>query len=338
MLTGISAEAWCQSSHRFWPVVHEADVEGLRRAIAQAALTDQPLTHPFRVRHRQTRRISYLVEHRLACRAADGTVSGYQGVWLDVTRQTVAETRLATAAWKETLAVLTMGLAHDFNNIIAGIHSLSETFLSQSEPDHPFREGLELIRKNSLQASQLVHRIIQLHLGKTGPRSYHDLNQVIAELQDLVGKILPRRIQLSVELAPVPLPLHVDAFGLWQTVINLVLNAADAMPQSGHLRLRTARAVEWTAPAHWVGTPPRPPAVCLSVEDNGCGIEPQHLPLIFDPFFTTKPVNRGSGLGLFNARVFAEKHRGALSVESAPGAGCRLQLWLPEADFREAEP
>jgi signal transduction histidine kinase len=336
-LTGLSAEAWCQPSRRFWQVVHEFDAEGLRSAIAQAGRTDQPVTHNFRVRHLHTRRISHLMEHRLASRAADGTILGYEGVWLDVTRQTVAESRLATAAWKETLAVLTMGLAHDFNNIIAGIHSLSETYLSQSGADHPFREGLELIRKNSLQASQLVHRIVQLHLGKAGKRNYHDLNQVIAELQDLVRKIVPRRIQLTVDLTATPLPVYVDAFELWQTVINLAMNAADAMPQNGQLRLRTALATNWRAPDHFVGTPPRLPAVCLSVEDNGCGIKPQHLRLIFDPFFTTKSVNKGSGLGLYNARVFVEKHQGALAVDSKPGAGCLFRLWLPQTDFSEAE-
>ena len=336
-LTGLPASAWCQPPRRLWQVVHEADAEDLRSAIAQAGRTGQPVTSRFRLRHVHTRRISHIVEHRQALRAPDKTVLGYDGVWLDVTRQTVAENRLATAAWKETLAVLTMGLAHDFNNVIAGIHSLSETFLSQTDPEHPFREGLELIRKNSLQASQLVHRIIQLHLGKAGKRSYHDLNQVIAELQDLVRKIVPRRIQLNVDLAPTPLPVYVDAFELWQTVINLAVNAADAMPQTGRLLLRTALHSKWPAPAHFVGAPPRLPCVCLSVEDNGYGIKPQHLDLIFDPFFTTKSVNKGSGLGLYNARVFVEKHEGALSVESGPGAGCRFHLWLPQADFSEAE-
>jgi len=336
-LTGLAASAWCQPPRRLWQVVHEADAEHLRNAITQAGRTGQTVTCRFRLRHVHTRRISHIVEHRLARRAADETVLGYDGVWLDVTRQTVAENRLATAAWKETLAVLTMGLAHDFNNIIAGIHSLSETFLLQTDSSHPFHEGLDLIRTNSLQASQLVHRIVQLHLGKAGKRDYHDLNQVIAELHDLVRKIVPRRIRLSVGLAPVPLPVYVDAFELWQTVINLALNAADAMPQTGRLLLRTTLHPAWAAPTHFVGVPPRLPCVCLTVEDNGCGIKAQHLGLIFDPFFTTKSVNKGSGLGLYNARVFVEKHEGALSVESTPGSGCRFQLWLPQADFSEAE-
>ena len=124
-------------------------------------------------------------------------------VWLDVTRQTIAERRLSAAAWKETLAVLTLGMAHDFTNIIAGIHSLSEQFLEQTTADHPFHEGLALIKKNSLQASQLVQRMVNLHLGQTGERNYHNLNDITTDLVELIRKTLPRRIQVDVDLAPV---------------------------------------------------------------------------------------------------------------------------------------
>jgi signal transduction histidine kinase len=79
------------------------------------------------------------------------------------------------------------------------------------------------------------------------------------------------------------------------------------------------------------------PATCLSIRDNGRGIKPRHLPSLFDPFFTTKQSNKGSGLGLYNARLFVEKCRGAISVDSAEGAGSTFHLWLPQADFTEAE-
>jgi nitrogen-specific signal transduction histidine kinase len=128
-------------------------------------------------------------------------VLGYEGVWLDVTRQTIAEKRLSSAAWKETLAVLTMGLAHDFSNVMAGIHSISESFLAQIDAQNPFHEGMSLIRQNSLQASQLVQRIINLHHGKTGERNYHDLNEIVGGLVELGRKIIPRRIEITIELA-----------------------------------------------------------------------------------------------------------------------------------------
>ena len=145
--------------------------------------------------------MAYILEHRHPTVSQNGLLLGYEVVWLDVTRQTIAEKRLSTAAWKETLAVLTLGMAHDFRNIMAGIHSLSESYLSQVEESHPFQEGLSLIQKNSLQASQLVQRMINLHLGQTGERNYHNLNEIATDLVELVSKILPRRIRVGTELA-----------------------------------------------------------------------------------------------------------------------------------------
>src|SRR5439155_15556049 len=102
------------------------------------------------------------------------------------------------------------------------------------------------------------------------------------------------------------LPVYLDSVELRQVVINLVLNAIDAMPQNGRLVIRTAAYAKLPALTHFHGVLPRTPAAGLSVQDTGCGIKPRHLAAIFDPFFTTKPMNKGSGLGLYNARSFVE--------------------------------
>jgi len=336
-LTGVTPPQWQRQSQWFWQVVHEADAKELERQMQEAARSGRAVTSTFRVRHLQSGRISYVLEHRQPMTSPGGLLLGYEGVWLDVTRQTIAERRLSSAAWKETLAVLTMGLAHDFGNVMAGIHSLSESFLDQLEAGHPFREGLDLIKKNSMQASHLVHRIINLHVGRTGDRNYHDLNAVVDELRDLVRKVVPRRIQIQVRVHPEQLPVYVDAVEFRQTIINLTLNAAEAMPEKGQLELATTRHGEWPAPSNMVGVVPRLPCVCLTVSDNGAGIKARYLASIFDPFFTTKSANKGSGLGLYNARLFVEKHRGAISVESVEQQGTTFRIWLPEADFSEGE-
>jgi signal transduction histidine kinase len=336
-LTGVPLAEWRRHAQRFWQVVHEADGDAVQQHIKRCVLERHGCAITFRIRHAQTGRVAYLLEHRQALVSAGGLVLGYEGVWLDVTRQMIAEKRLSSAAWKETLAVLTMGLAHDFSNIMAGILSLSESFLAQVDQGHPFREGLELIKHNSLQAHQLVHRIINLHHGKTGSSHYCDLNELVNELVDLVKKILPRRIQVATDLAASPLPIYVDPVEFRQVIINLTLNAAEAMPQGGTLRLQTSRQERLPDTAHLRGLRPRLPAVRLAVADTGCGIKPRHLASIFDPFFTTKPRNKGSGLGLYNTLLFVERHRGAVSVESVEGAGSTFGIWLPEADFTEAE-
>ena len=333
-LTGIDAADWSANPGRFWDLVHESDAAELRQQFKRSVQTAAPVTNTYRIRHALTGRVAYILEHRQPASSRNGLLLGYEVVWLDVTRQTIAEKRLSSAAWKETLAVLTLGMAHDFTNIIAGIHSLSESFLSSLQPDHPFHEGLSLIKKSSLQASQLVQRMINLHLGQTGERNYHNLNDIANDLVELVTKILPRRIQLSTHLDPAQLPVYLDVVEFRQVVINLMLNAADAMPQGGRLILATSRHETLPALENFKGISPRLPCICLTIQDTGCGVKQRHLASIFDPFFTTKA--KGSGLGLYNARIAIEKHQGAISVISKEGAGASFQLWLPQADFSES--
>ncbi len=336
-LTGHALSLWETHPGLFWRAIHELDSEEFKRRLDGMATEAEGVTNRFRIRHAQTGRVSYIAEFRRAEYDPAGRILRYDGYWLDETRLTLSERRLATAAWKETLGLLTLGLAHDFNNVLAGILALSEAFLSQIQPDHPFYEGLVLVKRNTQQAAQLVQRIAQLHRGKTGTRAYHNLNDIVKEGVDLLRKVIPKRIELDVDLQSVSLPIYSDAVELQQVLINLALNSSEAMPERGKITIQTSRHDLLSAANHWVGELPKPPAICLSIADCGCGIKARHLPFLFDPFFTTKPMNRGSGLGLYNARLFAEKHQGAISVESVEGAGARFCVWLPLADFTEAE-
>ena len=334
-LTGVSAAEWQHAPTRFWDVVHEGDVEELRQRARQSARTLRSAVSTYRVRNLTTQQIHYILEHRQAVATDSGLLLGYEGVWLDVTRQTLAEKRLSSAAWKETLSMLTMGMAHDFSNVLAGIHSLSENFCSELDATHPFYEGLSLIQKNARQASQLVHRIIQLHHGKTGERSYQDINALVTEVFELVRKVIPRTVEVCLELAPEQLPLYVDPVEFRQVAVNLALNAAEAMPRGGRLVFGTSLEKELPPLPSFNG--PRPPCVCFRVADTGHGIDPRDLPTIFDPFFTTKAMNKGSGLGLYNAKLFMDKHGGAITVASVPGQGAVFRLWLRLSDFTEAD-
>lgn len=329
-LTGLPPAQWEAQTDCFWRAVHEADVEALQARLRNGGSAAPELTGTFRLRHAHTGRVIYVWEHREAVRSRSGLLLGYEGVWLDTTRQTIAERRLSTLAWKESMGVLTMGLTHDFTNLLAGILSLTESFEAQVAPGHPFQEGLALIRRNTGSASQLVRRIRQLHQGTAGEKAYHDLNEIVTDMAELLGKIVPRRIQFETALASRQLPIYADAFELRQVIVNLTLNAVDAMPNRGRLVLGTAPA-ESTAGAG------RPPGVLLSVRDTGTGIPACYRASIYDPFFTTKPLTKGSGLGLYNARLFVEKHGGAITYDTADGAGTTFYVWLPEADFTEAQ-
>ncbi len=337
-LTGVTVEEWTRQTGRFWEIVHDGDAEELQKQMLRAARSGAAASITYRIRHAATGKISYVLEQRQPVMTRNGLLLGYEGFWFDVTRQTIAEKRLSTASWKETLAVLTLGMAHDFSNIMAGIHSLSESYLSTVDERHEFAEGLTLIKKNSLQASQMVHRMINLHIGQAGERNYHNLNEIVGDLASLVRRILPRRVQIDTELHPEQLAIYVDSVEFQQVIINLTLNASDAMPEGGKLVLKTVRHEQMPPVKHFKGGRPKAPVVCFEVSDTGCGISSRHLAVIFDPFFTTKGAQRGSGLGLYNAQLFVEKHAGAISVESEEGRGTAFKIWLPQATFEETRP
>jgi PAS domain S-box-containing protein len=336
-LTGVPPAEFRRQSKYFWEIVHEADAEALANRLRSEQESSTGLTTTYRIRHIQTGRVTYLWEHRRAIRTGNGLVLGFEGIWLDISRQTIAERRLLNMSWRENLGILTMGLAHDFCNIMTGIVGLSETFEANAEVDSTVRSGLGLIRETAMQASQLAHRIRQLHQGLPGEKNYHDLNESVRNLIDLLQKVLPRRVRVVTELAPGQLPLYVDLVELQQVIINLALNAADAMPDGGQLTFRTRRHEQVPEVHNLQGIRPRTPVVSLWVQDTGTGIPPRLLGSIFDPFFTTKPLGKGSGLGLYNARLFVEKHGAAISVETKEGTGSTFQLWFAEADFTEAQ-
>ncbi len=334
-LTGIPAYDWGRRPELFWQTVHESDAVELRDQLARARSRREPFASTYRLRHARTGRILYVLEHRRPMLSPGGLVLGYEGVWLDVTRQTLTERRLSSATWKETLSALTMGLAHDFSNVMAGIHALVESCLEQPGVNPAMAEDLQLVKGSSREANQLVHQIIDLHQSRTGERYHHDLNELAAHLEGLARKIIPRRMRFSFERSSSPLPVHVDAVELRQVVAGLVMNAVDAMRPDGRLVLRTEAFSDRPPPGRRMGAVSRWPAVGLTVRDDGAGVAPENLARLGEPFFSTKPGGAASGLGLYNTRVFVERHGGELIVESTPASGSAFSLLFPEADFSE---
>jgi hypothetical protein len=183
-----------------------------------------------------------------------------------------------------------------------------------------------------------MHRILKLYNSQRGDRQYVDINELVTELQEVCRKMLSRRIRVETELADGRLPVFLDPFEFRQALLNLAVNARDAMPDGGKLRIQTSRHASPPAdPGYVKGVLPRFPAICITVADTGGGIPAENLQSILDAFYTTKGAEKGCGLGLYNVLGFMEKSRGAVSVQSAPGQGAAFSLWLPEADFTEAD-
>jgi signal transduction histidine kinase len=327
--TGVPAERWLREKQLFLRSVAPPDAAAVRQQLRQAARSPEGVSHTFRLRHAAHGRLTHLAEFRRATLDERGRVRGYEGCWLDVTRWAELEQRLAGASWKETLSAITMGMVHDFNNALTGILSLSEHFHSQTDAQHPFHEGLGFIRQNARHAANLAHRLLRLHHDQPGAPKLCDLNPLVGDLMDLLRRFLPKRIELVSQLGARPLPVEVETFDLQRVIIYLAMNAAEAIAERGRITLETSFHPEPPALRDFVGQPPRAASACLTVTDTGKGVQAAPLTRIFEPFFTTKAPGQGAGLGLHHARLFAERHQGALSVETAEGRGSAVRLWLP---------
>lgn len=333
--TGHPPEAFLARPALFFECVHGRDVDAVRVRL-ESAPAPAGRSIRFRFRHSATGRVTHVSELRRAVSDSTGAAKGWEGFWQDETRLALAERRLDSAAWKEALSELTGGFTHDFNNVFGAVHSLSDTFLSQVETGHPFHDGLALMKRDSRQAGQLVRRLQQLHTSSAGQLAYHDLNAIVTEAAEVLRRGFSKRVGVATEFAQVQLPIHADSTALLSVIVALALNSSDAMTGAGRVVLRTWAAGDPPRPDGFVGTWPRPPSVCLSVQDTGPGFTPRQLVTMFEPGFTTRPASLGIGLGLRHARRFAERHCGAISVESPPGGGATVHLWLPQSNFTEA--
>ena len=245
---------------------------------------------------------------------------------------TVSQETLLLLAWKETLADLTPGLAHDFNNALTGILALSEAHLAQMDAAHPFHESLLQIRARAHEASQAIHRVSRLYGQKTGSRSYEDASSVAAEMLEVLRNIIPRRIEVRAKFCAEPLPVYVDAVDFRRVVLNLSMRAVHRLQDQGVVHFETSRHQSLPALSRFEGELPRLPAVCLSIAHSGNGSRPEEADSLSD---SSLGASDALALGLYYANAFVEKNRGALSLESKRRLGSTVSIWLAQADFTE---
>jgi nitrogen-specific signal transduction histidine kinase len=259
-------------------------------------------------------------------------------MWLDVTRQKVAELRLNENGWKETLAVLTSGLLHDFGNLLSGIYSLSELYHAQLTGDPSISEGLGMIKEHARQAQALVKKISSLNRDTIGRRNYYSLNRLTRDQLELIGPILPKSIKLATEFPPEEIPVYLDEVAFRQALVNFAINARDAMGSQGSIGIRLhapARAEDFADVAFRSAPNWRRQYTALVFSDTGCGIPAEKISKVFDPFYTTKQTDRGTGLGLYTAQLFAENEGGHIGARSRLGVGTDMVLLLPIAALND---
>ena len=262
--------------------------------------------------------------------AADNSNGKRRTIYLvDVSEQKALETKFAQSQKMQAVGQLAGGVAHDFNNLLTVIIGNSELLLMRHQASDPSFRDINDIRQNAIRAANLVRQLLAFSRQQTMQPRAIDLGIGISELGELLRRLLPEGVALKIERDGEVWPIHADEAQLNNAIINLVVNARDAMPKGGSVTIRIAN--ETIVEATMVGSANMPAGdyVRIEVSDSGVGIPDEYIGKIFDPFFTTKPVGEGTGLGLATVYGIVKQSGGFIAVESNVGRGTRFCIYLP---------
>jgi two-component system, cell cycle sensor histidine kinase and response regulator CckA len=241
-----------------------------------------------------------------------------------------AEQRLRQAERLEAVGRLAGGVAHDFNNLLTGILLCCDLLMASLEPDHRARKYAEEIRKAGLQASGLVRQLLAIARPASSQPRLLSLNEIAEGVRNLLLRLIGENRELQLRLDPNLGLVKMDPTQAQQILLNLVLNARDAMPSGGRIAIETrnCRLEVLTDSTPGSCSAASVPCALLVVEDNGKGMDAATRRHVFEPFFTTK-AEQGTGLGLATVHDIVTSHGGLIHLDSHPGQGTRLSVLLP---------
>jgi PAS domain S-box-containing protein len=311
---------------------HPDDVEKTRAEIAR--LADGAVTFEFENRFRK-RDGGYAIlswtavpeEGHLYCIARDVTEERERSAEL-----ALAQEALRQSQKMEAIGKLTGGIAHDFNNMLTGVIGSLDLLQRRIETDDPrITRYVQAATTSAQRAAALTHRL--LAFGRQQSLELHtvDVNRLVAGMEDLLHRTLGENVQLVTQLSADAWQGCTDTNQLENALLNLCINARDAMPEGGDLVISTANRKIDRARRRVADAPEPGDYVTLSVRDSGTGMDPETLAKVFDPFFTTKPIGKGTGLGLSTIYGFAQQMKGTVEIDSAPGKGTTVTLLIPRS-------
>lgn len=281
----------------------------------------------------------WLSSSGIAMLDADGHFLGYRGADADITEQREAEEalrkneeQLRQTQRLESVGRLAGSIAHDFNNVLTAILCNGEIIQEDLPPESPVKEGLDEIMRAGERARDLTRQLLAFSRKQILEIKTVDVNAVVRGMEKMVRRLLGEDIEVEVRSTTDAATVKADPSQLEQVLLNLCLNARDAMPEGGHLTIAISTVF---LDEHYEKTHPgiRPgPYVLLSVSDTGVGMDEKTKGKVFEPFFTTKEKGKGTGLGLATVHGIIKQHGGDIWVYSEPGRGSTFKIYLPRTD------
>ncbi|HEY0714586.1 MAG TPA: ATP-binding protein, partial [Polyangia bacterium] len=249
--------------------------------------------------------------------------------FVDLTERKRIEEQLRQSLKMDAIGNLAGGVAHDFNNLLTAINGYSGLLLQNLDPEHPHHGFASAIHTAGERAAGLTRKLLAFSRKETVQVRTLDLNELVADMEGMLRRLIEEDAQLLTRLQPGVALISADPSEVEQILVNLVLNARDAMPEGGRVRVETMTVPEFGDEGDHILRPPGPgPYVVLSVTDNGMGMSAETRTKIFEPFFTTKEVGKGTGLGLAVVYGIMKKMSGGLSVASEPGRRTTFRVYF----------
>ncbi len=321
-----------ETARAFWiDQIHDDDRNRVLTSISRVIDSDARMWEDrYRFKHRSGQFVH--VEHRgFVIRSDDGRALQIVGGITDVSERTLLEQRMLQSQRLESVGKLTGHVAHDFNNLLTVILGNAELLQMILKDNTQVEQLAGMISSAAIRGSDLTRRLLAFARKQTlEPRSV-DINELVDNMRSMLERTLGVDIAIQVHTSPDLHPALVDAHQLEGALLNLCLNARDAMADGGMLTIETSNAlIEGNFPDHYQELEPGP-YVVLAVTDTGTGIKPEHIKHVFEPFFTTKATGKGTGLGLSSVFGFVKQSNGHISIYSEPGAGTTVMIYLPVA-------
>lgn len=311
--------------------IHEDDHPGATSALAEVVRSAQRSTLEYRVRHADGS-VRWIRDTVVPITDQHGAVVRLDGSARDITEQRKLEEQFRQAQKMDAVGRLAGGVAHDFNNLLTVITSYCEILLEDLADSDTSRQSIQEIQKAAISASGLTRQLLTFSRQQVLELRVLDVNSVVASAETLLKRLLGEDIALVAGPTPKLGTIRADPGQFEQVIVNLAVNARDAMPDGGKLTIETANADmdEAFVRDHPLATAGR--YVMLAVSDTGTGMDEQTQRRIFEPFFTTKPLGKGTGLGLAMVYGIVKQSGGFIWVYSEPGHGTTFKIYLPRVD------